>query len=125
MAGAYTTLTILDGGGTSRTTRAWDESGSGTGPYTFDLSINVSAGSSQFALAIVTNTTLTVPAGSRLAMFSVEGGDLRWTDDGTSASTTVGHPRANGSSWTFYGPLAAMKFTSVTGSPTLNVSYYK
>ena len=35
MAGAWTTLSILDGGGTSRTMRAWDESGTGTGPYSF------------------------------------------------------------------------------------------
>lgn len=35
MAGAWTTLNILDGGGTSRTMRAWDESGVGTGPYSF------------------------------------------------------------------------------------------
>lgn len=35
MAGAWTTLTILDGGGTSRNMRVWDESGSGTGPFSF------------------------------------------------------------------------------------------
>jgi hypothetical protein len=35
MAGSYTTLTVKDGGGTSRTMRVWDESGAGTGPYSF------------------------------------------------------------------------------------------
>src|SRR5690349_10040797 len=35
MAGAFTTLAILDGGGTSRDMRVWDESGAGTGPFTF------------------------------------------------------------------------------------------
>jgi hypothetical protein len=35
MAGAWTTLAILDGGGTSRTMRVWDESGSGGGPFSF------------------------------------------------------------------------------------------
>lgn len=35
MAGSFTTLAILDGGGTSRNMRVWDESGAGTGPYTF------------------------------------------------------------------------------------------
>ena len=35
MAGAWTTMTVLDGGGTSRTMRVWDESGGGTGPFTF------------------------------------------------------------------------------------------
>ena len=35
MAGSWTTLTILDGNGTSRSMRAWDESGVGSGPYSF------------------------------------------------------------------------------------------
>ncbi len=35
MAGAWTTLNILDGGGNSRTMRVWDESGAGSGPYSF------------------------------------------------------------------------------------------
>lgn len=35
MAGAVTTLNIKDAGGTSRIMRVWDESGAGTGPYSF------------------------------------------------------------------------------------------
>jgi hypothetical protein len=35
MAGAWTTLSVKDAGGTTRTMRAWDESGAGTGPYSF------------------------------------------------------------------------------------------
>src|SRR5579862_306229 len=35
MAGAFTTLAILDGGGVSRTMRVWDESGTGAGPFSF------------------------------------------------------------------------------------------
>lgn len=35
MAGSWTTLAILDGGGTSRTMRVWDESGAGSGPFSF------------------------------------------------------------------------------------------
>jgi hypothetical protein len=35
MAGAWTTLTVKDAGGTTRTMRAWDESGTGAGPYSF------------------------------------------------------------------------------------------
>lgn len=39
MAGAWTTLSIKDGGGTSRTMRVWDESGSGAGPFSFAQTI--------------------------------------------------------------------------------------
>lgn len=35
MAGSYTTLNVRDGDATSRTMRVWDESGAGTGPYSF------------------------------------------------------------------------------------------
>jgi len=35
MAGALTTKTILDGTGSSLTMRVWDESGAGTGPFSF------------------------------------------------------------------------------------------
>ena len=35
MAGVWTTLAILDGSGTSRNMRTWDESGVGTGPFSF------------------------------------------------------------------------------------------
>ncbi len=35
MAGAWTTLTIKDAAGTTRTMRAWDESAVGSGPYSF------------------------------------------------------------------------------------------
>lgn len=35
MPGAWTTISVKDGGGTTRTMRAWDESGTGSGPYSF------------------------------------------------------------------------------------------
>lgn len=35
MAGAWTTKTIKDGGGNNLTMRVWDESGAGTGPFSF------------------------------------------------------------------------------------------
>ncbi len=33
MAGAWTSMSVKDGGGTSRNIRVWDESGAGTGPF--------------------------------------------------------------------------------------------
>ncbi len=35
MPGAWTTLSVKDAAGTTRTMRAWDESGAGSGPYSF------------------------------------------------------------------------------------------
>lgn len=51
MAGAFTTLSILDGTTTARTVRAWDESGSGAGPFSFAAVLTSGDGST-----IITNT---------------------------------------------------------------------
>jgi hypothetical protein len=45
MAGAWTTLSVKDAGGTSRTMRVWDESGSGSGPFSFGTMLAVGDGS--------------------------------------------------------------------------------
>ena len=49
----------------------------------------------------------------------------RRTSDGTSATTTNGTLLVSGAQWTDCGPLAGYKFTAVSGSPTLDVEYYK
>ena len=80
-----------------------------------------SSGTSQFALAIGTNTQLTVPAGTTCAQITVETANIRRTSDTTSATTTNGTLIQSGASWQDCGPLAAYKFTAVSGSPTLDV----
>ena len=89
-----------------------------------------SAGASQWALAVTTNTTLTVPSGSTLAEICVETAGIRYTDDTTSATTANGIPVVPSSStspscFAYSGPLTALKFTAISGSPTLSVSYYR
>jgi hypothetical protein len=44
MAGTWTTLTIKDAAGTTQTMRVWDESGVGSGPYSFGGMISNGAG---------------------------------------------------------------------------------
>lgn len=56
MAGAWTTLSIKDAGGSTRTMRVWDESGAGTGPYSFGQVTSDGAGSS--ALSIGAGATI-------------------------------------------------------------------
>lgn len=85
----------------------------------------VSAGAGQFALAIGTNTQLTVPAGSVCAQITVESSSIRRTSDTTGATTTNGTLIQTGAQWQDCGPLAAYKFTAVSGSPTLDVEYFK
>lgn len=82
-------------------------------------------GSNQFGLAISTNTQLTVPAGAVCAFITVETAAVRRTSDGTSASSSNGTLLPVGAAWSDCGPLASYKFTAVSGSPTLDVEYFK
>jgi hypothetical protein len=84
-----------------------------------------SAGTGQFGLAVSTNTQLTVPTGSICAYITVETASVRRTSDGTSATSSNGTLLASGTQWTDCGPLAGYKFTAVSGSPTLDVEYFK
>lgn len=81
--------------------------------------------SSQFGLAVGTATTLTVPSGATCAEITLNGAAARRTSDGTAPTTTVGTLIGSGSQWQDCGPLSSYKFTAVSGSPTLDVEYFK
>lgn len=68
--------------------------------------------------------TLTVPSGATFAVITAETQAVRWRDDGTSPSATVGMPLANGSTLEYNGDLAAIKFFEQAASAKLNVAYY-
>lgn len=69
---------------------------------------------------------LTVPGGSTSAVVTVEGQAVRFRDDGTNPTASVGMPIAVGGSYTFNGAadLAALKFIEQAASAKLNISYY-
>ena len=68
---------------------------------------------------------LTVPAGATLALISVEGAAVRYRDDATPPTATVGMPLAIGQAVSYTGNLAAIQFIQQSGSATINVLYYK
>lgn len=76
--------------------------------------------------------TLTVPTGARWAIITAEGtaaDTVRWRDDGTAPTSTVGMPiavPANGLSSTiiFATDLTALQFIGAATSK-LDISYYK
>lgn len=69
---------------------------------------------------------LTVPAGATFAVIAVEGAAARWRDDGVAPTASVGVPMATTDSPLQYsGTLAALEFIAQTGTPKLNVSYYR
>lgn len=70
-------------------------------------------------------TALTVPAGTSLAVCTAEAQAIRWRDDGTSPTASVGMPLSVGDTLFFdAAALAIVKFIEQTTSAKLNVSYY-
>lgn len=69
-------------------------------------------------------TALTVPSGAIMAIITCETQAVRWRDDGTNPTATVGMPLAAGGYFIYNGALSAIKFIEQTTSAKLNISYY-
>lgn len=66
-----------------------------------------------------------IPTKAVIAVVTVETAGVRWRDDGTAPTATVGMPiAANGSVSFLETPLSAIQFIAQTGSPVLDVAYY-
>ena len=70
------------------------------------------------------STALTVPGGATMALIVSEAQAVRWRDDGTAPTASVGMPLAVGTSLSYDGDLKAIRFIQQAASATLNVSYY-
>lgn len=70
-------------------------------------------------------TALTVPAGATFALVQAEAQSVRWRDDGTNPTASVGMLLTAGVPQTFWGNLATVLFIQATSGAILNVSYYK
>jgi hypothetical protein len=75
--------------------------------------------------ALGTAQSLTVPTGALWAIIRVEAEDVRWRDDGTAPSSTIGMPLAAGETMVYRAALAAIQFIQQTSGAILNVVYYK
>ena len=91
----------------------------------------IQVGPAQLGLAIGGSAVLlTVPAGAEIAEICVETASVRYRDDGTAPTTSSGVPVFPVSSsqpfcFAYGGPLQRLQFIAVSGSPTLDVVYYK
>ena len=70
------------------------------------------------------SAALTVPVGATMALIVAETQAVRWRDDGTAPTSSVGMPLAVGVSLSYDGDLKAIRFIQQAVSATLNVSYY-
>lgn len=81
------------------------------------------------AATLAASTPLTLPtplAGviPGLAIIQVNGANVRWRDDGTAPTATVGMTLTDGSELDYVGDLTMIRFILVSGSPIIDVSYY-
>jgi hypothetical protein len=67
---------------------------------------------------------LTPPQGATLALIVPETQNVRWRDDGTNPTASVGMPVFVGASLSYDGDFNKIKFIEETASAKLNVSYY-
>ena len=70
------------------------------------------------------STALTVPVGATMALITPETQAIRWRDDGTAPTASVGMPIAVGAYFTYDGDLKSIRFIEQTASAKINVSYY-
>ncbi len=81
-------------------------------------------GREQKTVAVV--TALIVPQGAKFVYLQAQGGNIRWTDDGTTVSGTVGMLlRAGEAPFAYAGKLSALSFIDDGADvSTLLVHYY-
>lgn len=75
--------------------------------------------------ALSASTALTVPAGTSMAIITPETQAVRWRDDGTAPTATVGYPLAVGSELRYTaGQLSSLRFIEQVASAKINITYY-
>jgi hypothetical protein len=67
---------------------------------------------------------LTVPSGATMALIAPETKDVRWRDDGTAPTASVGMPLVVGTTLNYDGDLKRIRFIQTDTSAAINISYY-
>lgn len=81
-------------------------------------------GFQQITTALSASTALTVPAGARLALIHADGVPVRWRDDGTAPTASVGMVIAAGETLPYNADLDAIRLIQAASGAVVNVSYY-
>lgn len=74
---------------------------------------------------VAASTGLNPPAGAVRALIRTEAKDVRWRDDGTAPTATVGMPLAIGDTLEYTGDLSAIRFIEQAASALLNITFYE
>jgi hypothetical protein len=76
------------------------------------------------AVVINAGFTLSPPPEATYALIQPEAQAVRWRDDGTAATATVGYPLAVGAELRYTGNLTKFNVISQTAGAILNVVFY-
>jgi hypothetical protein len=66
-----------------------------------------------------------IPAGATRALMVTETAAIRWRDDGTAPTTSVGYPLAVAAHQTIMGNLPTLQVIAQTGTATVNFVFYR
>lgn len=66
-----------------------------------------------------------IPVGTRMMFIQAEGQDVRWRDDGTDPTASVGMQITSESILLYTGFFHKIKFIEETAGAKLNITYYK
>ncbi len=75
--------------------------------------------------SLSSSTALTVPSSARLALIQASVQNVRWRDDGTNPTASVGNVITADSILWYTADPRNLKFIEETSGAKLNVSYYK
>lgn len=69
--------------------------------------------------------SVAIPKGTTRAQISVSAQAVRYRDDGTAPTASVGYPKPTGSEFTYAGNFQNLQFIAQTGTATLDVLFYQ
>ncbi len=74
-----------------------------------------------------TVTTGGIPTGATAAFLQAETADVRWRDDGGAPTASIGNMVVHGAGGQLFyaGTLSALRFIALSGSPLLDVAFYR
>ncbi len=79
----------------------------------------------QFSLTVSSAAGLTVPGGANVALIQALTQNVRWRDDGTNPTNSVGIQLLAGDEMFYTGNLTAIKIIEETATAEVNVLYYE
>lgn len=77
--------------------------------------------------AALLSTLCNIPAGTKYALISIDTANIRYRDDGVAPTATVGIQLASSATTPYWytAQLSALQVIAVSGSPVINVAFYR